>query len=453
MGTATTAEGGAAGSTTRYLAAAVVLGDRAGTVHRPGVVDVAGGEIRWVGPPESAPPPPATVVDVGGVLLPGMVNTHAHTPMTLVRGEGDGLPLARWLAEAVWPLEAELSDDDVRWGMRLGAAELLTNGVTTSCEQYARPRPVAEAALESGIRCLQAPAVFGDGGPRSGWGRALEEAEEVHGEFHGKDGRLTVGLGPHSAYTLSAEGLVATAELAGRLGAPIMIHVAETEAEEAQVRALHGCGTVELLERLGVLDQRVVAAHSVWLSDADLDRYVAHGVAVAHCPKSNAKLGSGMARLADLLARGIAVGLGTDGPASNDTLDLWEEMRMAALLARARAADAALVPTAEALWLATGSGAGALGLATGILEPGRVADMVRVDLADPRLSPIGDDRQLLSHLVWAAGSRLVTDVWVGGAQVVRAGRCVTIDVDEARREVEARAARLRLAARTGSGGH
>lgn len=440
-------------ATTRYLAEAVVVGDRAGTVHRPGALDVAGSEVAWAGPADAAPPATGAVKDVGGVLLPGMVNTHAHTPMTLVRGAGDGLPLARWLAEAIWPLEAVLCDDDVRWGMRLGAAELLANGVTTTCEQYPRSRPVAEAALESGIRCVLAPAVFGDAGPLSGWGHALEEAEAVHADFDGADGRMTVGLGPHSAYALSAEGLVATAELAERLDVPITIHVAETTAEEDVVRGAHGCGSVELLERLGVLERRVVAAHSVWLSDADLDRYAAHGVAVAHCPKSNAKLGSGIARLADMVERGVAVGLGTDGPASNDTLDLWEELRMAALLARARVADAAAVSTAEAFWLATGAGAAVLGLAVGILEPGRAADIVRVETADSRFVPSDTGQQLLSHLVWAAGSRLVTDVWVAGRAVVASGRCTTVDVDEARREVEARSGRLRREAGVRSRGH
>jgi 5-methylthioadenosine/S-adenosylhomocysteine deaminase len=382
-----------------------------------------------------------------------MVNCHAHTPMTLVRGAGDGLPLSRWLDEMVWPREAALSEDDVRWGMRLGAAELLANGVTTTCEQYPWPRAVAEAAFGSGIRCVLAPAVFGfEGTTTAVWRRCLEDAEAVHADFDGREGRMTVGLGPHAAYTVPAEGLVATAELAARLGAFLTIHVAETAHEERQVREEHGCGTVELLERLGVLDCRVLAAHSVWLSDADLDRYAAHGVAVAHCPKSNAKLGSGVARLAEMLARGISVGLGTDGPASNDTLDLWEEMRTAALVARASAADASLVPTADALWLATGAGAGALGVDAGVLEVGRAADFVRVELADSRFAPDGDDDQLLSHLVWAAGSRLVTDVWVAGRQVVASGRCTTIDIDEARRQVDERAARLARVAAGTSGG-
>ena len=428
-----------------------MVGDRAGSVHRPGALDVAGAEVVWAGPAAAAPPAAGAVADLGGLVMPGLVNTHAHTPMTLLRGAGDGLPLGRWLAEAVWPLEAAAGDEDVRWGMLLGAAELLANGVTTTCEQYPRPRAVAAAALESGIRCVVAPAVFGASGPGSGWRRDLEEAAAVHAEFHGQEGRLTVGLGPHSAYTLSPEGLEATAGLAEQLGALVTIHVAETAAEERQVRDAHGCGSVELLERLGVLDRPVLAAHSVWVGDRDLDRYAAHGVAVAHCPTSNAKLGSGVARLGEMLRRGVAVGLGTDGPASNDTLDLWAEMRTAALLARATAADAALVPTAEALWLATGAGAGALGLPTGVLEPGRAADFVRVELDDSRFVPAADDRQLLSHLVWAAGSRLVTDVWVAGRRVVASGRCTTVDAPEARRQVAARAGRLHQAARGPAG--
>lgn len=440
MTTATTVE---ADRPVRYLADALVAGDRAGTIHRPGALDVEGGRVVSCGPAEGAPPAPDRVVSVGGLLMPGLVNAHAHTPMTLMRGAGDGLPLARWLAEAVWPLEAEMSDDDVRWGMLLGAAEMLSCGVTTTCEQYLHAAVVAEAALEAGIRCLLTPGIFEIPGSGGSWRDSLDEAARVHAAYDGKDGRLAVGLGPHSAYALPDEGLRATAELACELGAVVQIHVAETEAEERELRAGRGCGSVELLERTGVLGGPVLAAHAVWVTDADLDRMAAHGVAVAHCPKSNAKLGSGVARLTELLGRGITVGLGTDGPASNDTLDLWEELRMAPLLARATVADPTVLPASEAFWLATGGGADALGLPVGSLAPGRAADFVRVALDDAWFAPVDDDRQLLAHLVWSADSRLVTDVWVGGRQVVAAGACTTIDVAEARREVAARARRLR----------
>ena len=403
-------------------------------MHRPGVLDVVDGVVTWVGSPEDAPPPPGAVHDVGGLLMPGLVNAHAHTPMTLVRGAGDGLALDRWLEDVVWPLEARFTEDDVRWGMLLGCAEMLGYGVTTTCEMYLHGRTVAEAALEAGIRCVLTPGIFELPGGLT-WQQALDDAVQVHADFHGREGRLTVGLGPHSAYAVPDEGLVATARTAGELGALVQIHVAETAAEDPAIPGR--------LARLGLFDVPVLAAHSIWLSDADLDLYRHHDVAVAHCPQSNGKLGSGVARVADMLALGIRVGLGTDGPASNDNLDLWEEMRLAPLLSRASAADASLVPTAAALRMATRGGAEALGLATGSLEPGRPADFVRVELADPSFVPALDDRELLAHLVWAAPSRLVTDVWVGGRPVVVDGRCTTIDVDEARRQVAERARRIR----------
>jgi 5-methylthioadenosine/S-adenosylhomocysteine deaminase len=431
----------------RYLADAVVAVDDAGSVHRPGVLDVEGDRVAWVGPADAAPPAGDRVVDLGGLVMPGLVNTHAHTPMTLLRGAGDGLPLERWLHEAIWPREARFTDDDAHWGMLLGCEELLRCGVTTTCEMYLHGRAVADAALEAGIRCVFTPGVFQlpDAGPGATWQHALDQAGQLHADFHGRESRLTVGLGPHSAYALPPEGLVATARVATELDALVQIHVAETAAEGQGILAEHGCSAPELLARLGVLDCRVLAAHSVWLSDADLDLYRQHDVAVAHCPQSNGKLGSGVARLADMLARGIRVGLGTDGPASNDNLDLWEEMRLAPLLARATGADPTLVPTGQALRLATRGGAEALGLATGSLRPGLAADFVRLEMEDASFVPAGDEAELLAHLVWAAPSRLVTDVWVGGRQVVAAGRCTTVDAVEARHQVATRARRLAVA--------
>ena len=192
-----------------------------------------------------------------------------------------------------------------------------------------------------------------------------------------------------------------------------------------------------------MFDARVLAAHSVWLSDADLDRYVAHDVAVAHCPTSNAKLGSGVARVVDMLARGLRVGLGTDGPASNNRLDIWEEMRLAPLMARGVSTESEHLTTAQALHLATRGGADALGLEVGSLEPGRLADFIRVDLDDACFVPDdGHPGTLLAHLVWAASSRLVTDVWVDGERRVASGRSLAVDAAQARAEVQVRGARL-----------
>jgi len=197
-----------------------------------------------------------------------------------------------------------------------------------------------------------------------------------------------------------------------------------------------------LLAKEGALDGRVLAAHSVWLDDDDLAIVTEHDVAVAHCPGSNGKLGSGIAPLRALLGRGVRVGLGTDGPASNDDLHLWDEMRLAAILARATAGDPGAVSTSEALRLATRGGGDALGLPVGALEPGRPADVIRLRTDDPRFTPSVSDAELLGHLVWAGAGYLVTDVWVGGARVVEAGRCTRIDEAQARAEVARRARRL-----------
>ncbi len=194
---------------------------------------------------------------------------------------------------------------------------------------------------------------------------------------------------------------------------------------------------------LGLFDARVLAAHSIWLTDADLDLYAAHDVAVAHCPQSNAKLASGVARLEDMLSLGLRVGLATDGPASNNDLDLWEDMRLAVMLARIRSGEATSLPAAQALDLVTRGGAAALGRDDlGSLHAGSKADMILMDLEDPAFVPLLDELQLIEHLVWSSQSRLITDVWVGGRQVVAEGQCLTVDGPEARREVQHRARRL-----------
>lgn len=429
----------------RYLADCVVTMDGASAVYRPGAIEVTGDRITWVGAAADARPTVGVVERrVGGLLMPGLVNAHGHSPMTLLRGAGDGLPVDRWLAEAIWPREARLVPDDVWWGMQLGCAELLRSGVTATCELYLHSRAVADAALSAGVRCVLTPGIFDlpGGGPAATWRRFLDDAGELHAELDGREGLLSVGLGPHAAYTLPPEGLAAVASLARELGSLVHVHVAESQAEDAVVRERHGCGAPEALRRAGLLDCRLLAAHAVWLDDDELELFARHDVAVAHCPQSNAKLGSGVADVPAMLARGIRVGLGTDGPASNDNLDLWEELRLAPLLARAVARDATALGTLDALRLATRGGAAALDLDCGSLEAGRMADFVRVELDDAAFVPAESDADLLTLLVWAASSRLVTDVWVGGRKVVEEGACLNVDEPRARREVAARARRL-----------
>jgi len=415
------------------------------------VVDVEDGVITWIGSRDEAPHHSGEVHDLGGLLMPGLVNTHAHTPMTLVRGGGDGLPLMRWLTEVMWPREGQMTPDDVRWGMLLGAAEMLSAGVTSTCEMYLFEDAVIEGAMEAGIRLVMTPGVlavlhaetFGAAGSR------IDHIAELHRRSHDPSGTLTIGFAPHSAYDLGVEYCAELAAAARDLDALLHIHVAETRDEGAELEAAGGASTVQLLADGGVFGGRVLAAHSVWLDDADLDTYAELGVAVAHCPVSNMKLGSGTAPVPAMRARGIPVGLGTDGPASNDDLDLWQELKFAPLLQRVTSLDAAVMGPRDALTMATREGAAALGLDhVGSLEVGRRADMIRLDIDDPAFVPVSNDDELIAHLAWSAGSRHVTDVWVQGRPVVADRTCLT--VDGAAAVAEGRARGLRLARESGT---
>jgi 5-methylthioadenosine/S-adenosylhomocysteine deaminase len=259
----------------------------------------------------------------------------------------------------------------------------------------------------------------------------------------GPGDRIELGYGPHAAYTLPTHALASVGEHARQRGALVHIHVAESAAEDTALRAAHG-SVPALLDRLGVLDGRLLAAHAVQLSDADVALLAARGAAVAHCPGSNAKLAAGIARVTALRRAGVRVGLGTDGPASGDDLDLWAEARLAGLLARVSSGDAAALSAAELLLMATRDGAAAIGRADlGALEPGRWADLVHVDLENPAFIAPEDDAQLLSNLVWAGGSRAVRDVWVAGEQVVADGEPTRVDRRATTAAVRAVAARLR----------
>jgi 5-methylthioadenosine/S-adenosylhomocysteine deaminase len=445
---------GGAPEPVRYRADAVLPSDGTGRVFRPGEVEVAGDTITYVGAPRPPVDPagatPAREVPLSGLLLPGFVNVHCHSPMILFRGTGENLPLLRWLEEVLWPREARLTPEDVFWGMTLATAELLPRGVTTTCEMYFFEDAVADAVVAAGSRAVITPAVIplvppGDDatGRPDWWAKRLDEVVDFHGRRHGEGGRLEVGLGPHAAYTVPLAVLADVAAAAQQLDAILHIHVAETEGEVARYAAETGRSVPEALADIGALDGRVIAAHSIWLSDADFALYRRHDVAVAHCPRSNAKLASGVAPLTRMLGEGIRVGLGTDGPASNNGLDMWEEMRFAALVARIHDRDAAAMPAPGALDLATRGGGAVLGRPDlGVLAPGSRADMVLVNLEDSVLGPLLHDAQLVEHVVWSGSSRLVTDVWVAGRQVVADGECLTVDVDEARRQVVARSRRL-----------
>jgi 5-methylthioadenosine/S-adenosylhomocysteine deaminase len=426
----------------RFTARAVVVGDRAGTVVPDAVVDVVDGVIRWVGPAAEAPPAgDAQPVELPGVLMPGLVNAHSHAPMVLFRGQGEGLPLDRWLQEVMWPREARLTPDDVEVAMTAASAEMLGNGVTTSVEMYFHPERIAAAVTVAGARVIIAtPLIPLPGMPP--FEKQLRAAVDLaDGAPH--DGTVEFGIGPHAAYTVPLPVLREAAAAAREHGMLLHLHVAETATEGADLLAAHGLSVPALLAAHDVLGGRVLAAHCVHMDDADLDLWHEYDVAVAHCPASNAKLASGIAPLRAMLDRGIRVGMGTDGPASNDGLDLLADLRLAASFARLVGRSATALTAAEAIWLATGGAAEAVGRPDlGQLVAGRRADLVHVDTRNLVFEPVGDASDVLAHLVWSGAGRHVRDVWVGGRQVVRDFASTTVDTEALRREVVARAARL-----------
>lgn len=418
------------------------------SVLRDAVVDLdAAGRITFRGPAQDAPDTEAPARDLEGILLPGLVNAHAHTPMTPLRGMGGDLPLLRWLHEVMWPAEAKLRPEDVEVGMLLGSVEMLRAGVTTSVEMYFHGERMAQAVLDSGARVVLTMGVIDAAG--WDWRTLLDEIGawiDADGLRNGPDERIEIGYGAHSAYALPVEALTMVGEAARERSALLQIHVAESAAEDVLQRERYG-SVPRMLEALGVLGGRVLAAHAVHLSDEDIEILARHSVGVAHCPGSNAKLASGIARVTDLRRAGVAIGLGTDGPASNDDLDLWEDMRLAGMLARLSTMDSAVLGAADLLLLATRGGADAMGRNDiGALEVGRWGDLVHLDLDDPAFVGGLDvpDEQLLANLVWAAGSRTIRDVWVAGEQVV-AGREPT-RVDRAKTQARVRAITRRLLA-------
>jgi 5-methylthioadenosine/S-adenosylhomocysteine deaminase len=431
----------------RLHASVVLPCDPACSVLRDAVVDVtAQGRIGYVGPVASAPPTQHPVRRLPGILLPGLVNAHAHSPMTLLRGMGGDLPLLRWLNEVIWPAEARLVPADVRAGMLLGCLEMLRAGVTTSSEMYFHGEQLVDAVLAAGSRVVLGGPLIDL--PNLDWRAmvtAIDKWIDADGLRFGRGDRVELAYGAHSAYMLPPEALSLIAGSARDRAALVHIHVAESRHEDEPQRERYG-SVPAMLAGLGVLGGRVLAAHAVHLSDADIELFAAHGVGVAHCPGSNAKLASGIARLADLRAAGVAVGIGTDGPASNDDLDLWEDLRLAALLARLSTGDATAVTGPDALLMATRGGAEALGNPDiGALETGRWADVVHVGVDDVAFVGGVDvpDVQLLANLVWAAGSRAVRDVWVAGEQVLAGGTSTLVDEAEALAAAQVASNRLR----------
>jgi 5-methylthioadenosine/S-adenosylhomocysteine deaminase len=407
-----------------------------------GVIDIEGGTVVWSGPSSKAPEHSGEVEHLKGLLLPGFVNTHAHSPMVLLRGAGEGLPVSRWLTEVMWPREGKLTPTDVELAMSLGAAELLQNGITTSHEMYFHSRAVATAAKAAGLRCVVTPPILvADDLARLGTWEEQVEAMVTEAEFWSDDDLISIGFGPHSAYAVAEEALTMVAELARKHSMHIQIHLDEAEHESDAIAAATGLSATAFLERVGILDSPVLGAHAIWLSPADIEILASHKAATAHCPSSNGKHASGISPVIELRQAGVTVGLGTDGPASHDRLDMFEEMRWALRLARLRAGDAGILGPGEVLTMATRDGGKALGRPDlGTLVAGARADMLLVD-TDP-LVPVLENRDLITHLVYSGHSGLVNGVWVEGKRLVDESGLIGVDLASLRSEATARARSL-----------
>ncbi|MEW6173368.1 MAG: amidohydrolase [Bacillota bacterium] len=400
-------------------------------VVRDGALAVRDGEIVYVGPADGVPAGFEAAKVIGGpemAVLPGFVNAHTHAAMTLFRGYADDLPLMKWLAEAIWPLEDKLEAGDVYWGTMLACAEMLLGGTTTFADMYFFMDDVARAVEQSGIRASLSRGLIGLN-PNAA--EALAENRELVLKWHGKaGGRITCMLGPHAPYTCPPDYLEKVIKAAGELGVGVHIHVSETLHEVEEIGKQYGCSPVALLAKVGLLDLPVLAAHCVHLLPEDIVVFAEKGTAVAHNPESNMKLASGVAPVTRLLNAGVTVGLGTDGAASNNNLDMLEEMRSAALLQKVATGDPEALPAYKTLEMATMGGARALGLQdkVGTLEPGKRADVVLLDLRRPHFYPPHD---VLAHIVYAAQAGDVHTVLVDGKMVVEAGRVLTFDLDDA----------------------
>ncbi|MDY6780628.1 MAG: amidohydrolase family protein [Halobacteria archaeon] len=399
-----------------------------------GIVD---GRVENVGEVDDAD---ETVDASGCLVLPGLVNAHTHAPMTLLRGYADDLPLETWLRDRIWPAEAHLTDDDIRAGARLAALEMIRTGTTAFGDMYFGMEEVADVVEESGLRARLGYGIITEGKDEDEARDEFETGVEFAEEYDGTaDGRVRTMLTPHAPYTCDDWLLESAAERASELGCPLHTHLSETEDEVDETLADTGERPTWYLDEIGFWEGDAYVAHAVHLEPDEVRHLSDKDVSVAHCPSANMKLASGAAPVAEMVDRGVNVAVGTDGVASNNNLDMFEEMRHAALLSKVTEGDAAALPARSALDAATRNGAYALGFNAGAVEPRRPADIAVVDLDAPHLSP---EHDLVSHAVYSAKGSDVKATVVDGEVLMDDGEVRTLDEDRVIREAQEAAREL-----------
>jgi 5-methylthioadenosine/S-adenosylhomocysteine deaminase len=432
------------------LGRSVITENAAHDILTPGAVAIDGTDIVAVGTPADITNryAPAETIDARDEIgMPGLINTHTHAPMVMFRGLADDLALMDWLQKYIFPAEAKtVSPAFVRTGTRLAALEMIESGTTTYADMYYFEEEIAKATREAGLRGVLGQTIIQFPVPDARTpAEGLARAERFIQAFKG-DSLIVPAVAPHALYTNDKATLLACAALAHKYDVPVIIHVAETEDELKTTREQHQTTPVQYLESIGFWGPRTLAAHGVWVNDADIQILKRRGVGVAHNPESNMKLASGAAPVTKYLAAGVALGLGTDGAASNNDLDMFGAMRQAAFLAKLTTRDPTAVPARTALDMATIGGAKAMGMAAAIgsLEAGKRADLIAVSMASARQTPLYDP---VSHLVYVTRGDDVRTTIVNGKILMKDRQVRTLDragvIAEANRLAEAVRAAVR----------
>jgi 5-methylthioadenosine/S-adenosylhomocysteine deaminase len=433
----------------------IILGDHIVTmdaderVIENGAVAVDDGRIVAIGPrDEIIAGYWATEVLSGDnrVVMPGLINGHTHAAMSLLRGIADDLALEEWLMSYIFPTEVRFVNAEfVRIGTELACWEMIRGGTTTFVDMYYFPDAVAEAVERCGLRALVAPTVIDQQSPDAANGQdSLDKAVAFVKRWQGRSNRVIPIISAHAVYTVPPELLIKTRQEARALNVPISIHISETQAELATSTQRYQATPVQLLDQLGFLDGPTIGAHLVWPSAAEIQTLAEKRTGVVHNPTSNMKISSGIAPVTEMLKHNVLLGLGTDGPASNNDLDMWEEMRLASFLQKVSSMDPEALPARTVLRMATAGGAEAIGLGDqiGSLTVGRRADLIQVDLDDVHFVPTYD---VMSHLVFVADEQDVAAVVVDGRVVMRDRNILTLDENRIRREAQAMADKIRRA--------
>lgn len=427
------------------LGGTVLTLNETGDCFTPGAVAVRSNRILAVGPADEIKGRYQSkhLLDYSDdLIMPGLINAHTHAAMTCFRGLADDLPLEVWLHEHIFPAERQINRDLVYWGTKLAIAEMFLSGTTTFCDMYLFADAVAQAAQETGIRAVVGEVLYDFPSTNYGsWENGLKFSENLILTWR-NDPLIQVAIQPHAVYTCSPELLRRCGELAGRLQTQLIIHLCETQQEVKDCRERYGASPVAHLHSLELLGPHLVADHGVVLSEADMELLAERQVAIVHCPESNMKLASGIAPVPELLRRGITVALGTDGCASNNNLDLFQEMDTAAKLHKVHLLDPTVLPAADVIRLATRGSAQALNLYRdiGSLEAGKKADLIVVDCQQPHMVPMYNP---YSHLTYvASGSDVKTSI-IEGRVVMQDRRVTSFDVQETMARVREIAVKIR----------